>query len=53
MDDIEKVKSIEIRHPDHYKEVLDFDFSQLVALGQDETSESQSPDLFDAFYNSH
>lgn len=49
VDDIEKVKSLEIRCQDHYRETLDFNFDQLTEFGQDKTSESQSPDLFDAF----
>jgi len=49
VDDIEKVQSIQIRCQDHYRQTLDFNFDQLIEFGQDKTSESQSPDLFDEF----
>jgi len=51
VDDIEKVREIEIRHPDYKYVRVPFDFSQLTEFGQNKRSESQEPRLFEEFEN--
>jgi len=49
VDDIEKVRAIEIRHSDYRFTQLPLDFNHLTEFGQNRRSESQEPRLFDAF----
>jgi len=49
VDDIEKIREIEIRYPDYKYVRVPFDFSQLTGFGQNEHSESQEPRLFKEF----
>lgn len=49
VDDIEKIREIEIRHPDYKYVRVPFDFSQLTEFGQNKRSESQEPRLFEEF----
>lgn len=51
VDDIEKIREIEIRHPDYKFVRVPFDFSHLTEFGQDKRSESQEPRLFKEFEN--
>jgi len=49
VDDVEKVRVIEIRHPGFQYAEIPLDFSHLLQVGQDMSSELQEPRIFEAF----
>jgi hypothetical protein len=49
MDDIEKVRWIEIGHPGYIDPRIPLDFNHLTEFGQDKSSERQNPQLFREF----
>lgn len=49
VDDIEKVQTIETRHPQYVTIEAGLDFSHLLEFGQDRSTELQNPKLFEQF----